>query len=136
MSVLKSQRNESKLTVLLTAEELVRYTLEVTANEKRFPKRHRWQITNRIVDTSVNMLQYLVNANSIRVEDALTKKQRKDLQDLAFRESVWLLELLNVAHLVFHVALDRLEYWTGLIARYQHDLKIWQKSDEKQYAVY
>ena len=72
MSVKKSERNESKLSVILKAESITVYTIEITGNEKYFPKRHRWSLTVRLVDATLDMLQYVVTANSIRVKDAAT----------------------------------------------------------------
>mgnify|MGYP001049815168 CR=1 FL=1 len=47
MSVPKHRRTESKLEVQTKARELAKYTTTICANEKVFPKRDRWIVTNR-----------------------------------------------------------------------------------------
>ena len=55
MSVPKHLRRKGKFEVITNAEALVKYTLEITSNEKNFPKRYRWCLTSKIVDTTVEM---------------------------------------------------------------------------------
>lgn len=43
-----SNKNDSPLHVLPVAEKLIDYTLDLTDNAKRFPKRVRFSITNKI----------------------------------------------------------------------------------------
>ncbi len=45
-----SNKNDSPLHVLPVAEKLIDYTLDLTDNAKRFPKRVRFSITNKIDD--------------------------------------------------------------------------------------
>lgn len=136
MSVKKSERNESKLSVILKAESITVYTIEITGNEKYFPKRHRWSLTVRLVDATLDMLQYVVTANSIRVKDAASKNERYQLQERAYATSAWLLTLINIAFMKFKLATDRVEYWTGQVVEFQRQLRAWQKSDEVRYAEF
>lgn len=55
MSVVKSKRGQGKLLVYTRANELAVYTIQICANEKHFPKRYRWCITNKIVECAVTI---------------------------------------------------------------------------------
>lgn len=134
MSVLKSQRNESKLTVLLIAEDLVCYTLDKVSNERIFPKRHRWQLANRVLDLTLGMTEKVYRANMIHVTDAASKAERHHLQYEAYADSLWLLELLNILIKKGRITPANSEYWVRQIYEFQKYLKNWQKSDEVQYA--
>ena len=136
MSVLKSQRNESKLTVLLIAEDLVCYTLDKVSNERIFPKRHRWQLANRVLDLTLGMTEKVYRANMIRVTDAVSKAERYRLQHEAYADSLWLLELLNILIKKGRITPVNSEYWVQQIYEFQKYLKNWQKSDEVQYAQF
>lgn len=133
MSVLKSQRNESKLTVLLRAEDLVCYTLDKVNNAHIFPKRQRWQMANRVLDLVLGLAEKVYKANYIHVVDPETKRERRRLQDEALRDSGWLLELLNILIKKHNLTPSTAAYWVDSITEFQHYLKAWQKSDEATY---
>lgn len=55
MSVVKSKRGQGKLEILTKSRELTAYTIKICTNEKSFPKRYRWCITNKIVENTVSI---------------------------------------------------------------------------------
>ena len=57
MSVPEGKRTESKLEVQTKAKQLAVYTVGICGNEKYFPKRDRWIITNRIVSTVLEIME-------------------------------------------------------------------------------
>jgi len=133
MSVPKSQRNESKLTCIVKAEELAVYTMQIVCNERNFPKRYRWCVTNEIVSETRSILRKLVLANSVRVEDVSGHNTRKRLQSEALAHCFALLTEINLAYKIFHLASDRVEFWTGLVINIQRLIRTWQASDDKRF---
>ena len=67
MSVPKSKRSHGRLEALTKARAIKNYTLQVCTNEKNFPKRYRWCITNNIVEETTEICRKIVRANAIRV---------------------------------------------------------------------
>ena len=65
MSVVASKRGEGKLLVLTKANELAVYTIRICSNERNFPKRYRWCITAKIVDSAMDISNYANMANSV-----------------------------------------------------------------------
>ncbi len=59
MAVPEGKRTESKLAVQTKAIELAIYTVTICSNEKNFPKRYRWCLTNKIVDTALEYYESL-----------------------------------------------------------------------------
>ena len=57
-----SNKNDSPLHVLPVAERLIDYTLDLTDNAKRFPKRVRFSITNKIQDHVMAIYDDLLEA--------------------------------------------------------------------------
>lgn len=53
MSVIKAKRQEGKLSVLVKAREMCVYTITICKNEKNFPKRNRWILTQPIVSEAL-----------------------------------------------------------------------------------
>ena len=83
MSVPQGKRTESKLAVQTKTIELADYTTSICSNEKNFPKRHRWTVTSKIVDVSLEIMGDVNEANSIYVsskvdyEENVKKRKRK-----------------------------------------------------------
>lgn len=67
MSVPEGKRTESKLAFQTKAIELADYTTTICNNNKIFPKRDRWMITNRIIDKVVTILECTYEANDVYV---------------------------------------------------------------------
>ena len=83
MSVPKSKRSESKLSVLTKANELASHTIKICSNEKVFPKHYRWCITNKIVDAVIDINNYANMANAVYVTDSGDYLIRKQYQTKA-----------------------------------------------------
>lgn len=133
MSVPKHERRKGNFAVITNAENLVKYTLEITSNEKNFPKRYRWCLTSKIVDSSVAMFSDLVRANTIRVTTPEDKILRRNYQVRALAEIGNLLALMQIAYDVFDIDGDRVEYWTRLIINEQAAIREWRDSDRERY---
>ena len=133
MSVPKHLRRKGNFDVITKAEALVKYTLEITSNEKNFPKRYRWCLTNRIVESTVNMFSDLVRANTVNVTTKEDKILRRSYQVRALSEIGNLLGLTQIAYDVFNVDPDRAEYWTRLVIAEQDAIRGWRHSDAERY---
>lgn len=80
MSVPKHKRQQSKFELINEATAITVYTLKMCSNEKIFPKRYRWCITNKLVDTMLEMGKDIKIANSIKVSDSNDLAMRKAYQ--------------------------------------------------------
>lgn len=60
-----SNKNESPLHVLPVADKLIDYTLDLTDNVNRFPKKVRFSIVNRIQGHVMAIYDDLLEANEI-----------------------------------------------------------------------
>ena len=68
MSVVKSKRGQSELEVITQSRNLASYTIKICSNEKNFPKRYRWCITNNIVNDALNIYSCIQRSNAIFVK--------------------------------------------------------------------
>ena len=129
MSVVKSQREEGKLTVITKSGELATYTVHICSNEKNFPKRYRWCITQKIVESAININNYVNMANSVYVKDNADYLLRKEYQTTALAETYALLSMIDLAYRTFGIDSNRIEYWTRLIHEVQNLIRNWRKKE-------
>lgn len=133
MSVPKSKRSHGRLEALTKARAIKNYTLQVCTNEKNFPKRYRWCITNNIVEETTEICRKIVRANAIRVVNIDDYNRRILFQKEAYELTEVLLEDIDTAYTFFHLTSNRVEYWTAEIEELQKLLKGWMRSDAERY---
>ncbi len=133
MSVVKNKRTESTLEVVTRARELASYTIKICSNEKNFPKRYRWCVTSKIVDSVIEINNNINKANAIFVKTNEDFKLRRDLQVKAISETYGLLTMMDIAYRTFGVDSERIDYWTGLVIALQQLLRSWRDSDFARY---
>lgn len=129
MSVVKSQREETELTVITKANELTAYTIKICSNEKNFPKRYRWCITSKIVESAISISNDLIRANSIYIQSVDDRTLRSKYQKEALTETYALLNMINIAYQTFGIDANRIKHWTQLVNEVQSLIRSWRKSD-------
>lgn len=135
MSVVLTKRGESKLRVLTKANDLATYTIRICSNEKHFPKRYRWCITSKIVESAIDINRYIKMANAIKItSDRDSYAMRKANQTRALATTYSLLSMIDIAYNTFGIEGSRIDYWTGLIIELQNLIRKWQTSNDIQFA--
>ena len=129
MSVVKSKQSVGKLVVITKSRDLAEYTLRICSNEKSFPKRYRWCLTSKIVESAMNINNYVNMANSVFVKDDNDYTLRKSYQTRALAESYALLSMIDIAYKTYGLETKRIEYWTGLTVEVQNLIRAWRKAE-------
>ena len=129
MSVVKSKQSEGKLLVVTKSRALAEYTLRICANEKNFPKRYRWCLTAKIVDSAMNISNGVNMANSVYVRDETDYMLRKRYQTQALAETYALLSMIDIAYHAYNLETARVEYWARLIYDVQNLIRNWRKAE-------
>lgn len=129
MSVVKSKQSEGKLVVITKARDLAEYTLKICANEKTFPKRYRWCLTSKIVESAMNINNGVNMANSVFVRDDTDYILRKRYQTQALAETYALLSMVDIAYRTYSLETARVEHWTRLIYDVQNLIRNWCKAE-------
>lgn len=109
MSVPKGCRTESKLQVLVELQALATYTIQVCKNEKNFPKRDRWILTQHIVKLAVDAYALARKANAVRVVTMEDYKLRRGWQVECRSSLEALLGLIEIAYLALPLESERVE---------------------------
>lgn len=133
MSVIKAKRQPGKFEVLVKVREMCAYTLQICKNEKNFPKRDRWILTQPIVNEALTVLACIRRANAIRVTRKEDYTYRRSQQIEAFAHAEALLALIDIAYIALSIESSRVEHWTGLVLEVEDKLGGWRKSDRERY---
>lgn len=134
MSVVAGKRGEGDLKVITVSGDLCDYTLQITSNEKHFPKRYRWNITNRILQITFDIDDHIIYANSVYVREgdgSLLRRQTHQLEALELTNV--LLRNIDRAYRRLGIDSDRIQYWTGLIKELQKLIRGWYRKDKERY---
>jgi len=133
VSVPEGRRTESKLAVQTKTKELAFYTVSICGNEKVFPKRDRWAITNRIVTVALTIMEEVDMANDIYVANAGDYDLRRRSQTIALASTAKLLGLMELAYMKYNIESNRIRYWTQLAVDARDLIRKWRKSDNDRY---
>lgn len=132
MTVPASRRGKSRMEIFTKANELCSYTVEITANERTFDSRYS-ALTERIVDASVAIGQYLWSANNIKVVTRDDLEERRVLQRKARVKCNEMVFLIGVAKKVFHLRSKRVHYWSELVRSVRTMASAWSESDARRF---
>lgn len=132
MSVVESKREEGKLRAATKAKELAVYTIRICSNEKNFPKRHRWCLTNEIVRAALQINCCIEKANSVRYKNATEGELeiRRKYQTIAIAETYSLANLISIAKTLYGLNGDKVEYWTRLVKSVRTLARSWKNSEK------
>ena len=133
MSVPEGKRTESKLEVQTRAKRLALYTVSICGNEKVFPKRDRWAVTNRIVSTALTIMEEVDVANDIYVSTKGDFELRRKSQTIALSHTARLLGLMELAYVKYGIDGKRMQYWTQEVFDTRELIKKWRQGDKNRY---
>lgn len=138
MSVPVGERDEGRFTLDIKAEKLLRYTLEITANEGVFIPDFRKTVTDDIILSAKNVYLFIRDANDTHVRMGTSFQprdwaERNAYQREALRYSRRLLYLIDIAHRVFHLSGKRVKYWGSMTVEVRNRIQGWMDADTKRY---
>lgn len=126
-----SNKNDSPLHVLPVAEKLIDYTLDLTDNAKRFPKRVRFSITNKIQGHVMAIYDGLLEANEIfPIRTEADRTERLRLQRAALTECKKLLHMIELSKKRSYIDKDTFDYWTKLTLDVKFMTAKWYKAEQ------
>lgn len=149
MSAVKiSKRSKSNEEAVVAARALAIYTITICSNEKNFPKRHRWSITNKIVETVIEIIQEVYQARALgssksnknRFKDygIFLLQERKEKDELKIRQQLQqehieeakallfsFIGLVDISYEIFDIEEKRIKYWMSLVDKVKKGLDYW-----------
>ena len=132
MSVPSGRRGESDLLVHQKADELAKYTLHITENEKVFDPRQA-MLLGMITESAVNIGKCLWMANNIYVRDENDMRKRLELQSDGALHYNELMYLIRLSGPVFHLKKKRVGHWAAMTAEVRNLARGWREKDAARY---
>ena len=144
MAIPKSKRTTTPLSVLVEADTLACYTILICTDESRFPKRYRWCLTKKIIESAVQAKMHIAKANAVYVNDAESAKLRRTYQQEAVADIAALSATMDTAFRLFsglrHIDTAEkpkkcinIATWTAQLDKVKSLLLAWKKSDTEKY---
>lgn len=130
--VRKADRGKEKFDTLTKALDLATYTINITDNKKIFIPQHD-KTTERLVYLARDIYHRSRMANDIKVTTREELSVRRKLQNQAIEECDLLLSEIQIAKILFHLRLKRINYWGTMIVELKSMLRGWRESDSNRY---
>ena len=119
--------------VLQEIGKFEKHTFKITKNKKYFFKEYDDTITLPMLQTIVDVYTDCYVANNIYVSNYNDFVRRYKYQKRAIENMKRVIGYLMIAKEVFHLRLNRYEYWFDLYSKGNEALVNWHKADIKRY---
>lgn len=128
-----SERTQGDYDILQKAKEIAGYVLKITHNEKNFPKRYRFSVTNKLQEKAMDIIANLIEAYEIYPNSQAEFDERLSRMKVARAEIRSLLALTEVAATAFEIKASTFEYLTRQLMDLKKHLTAWIQSDLKRF---
>ena len=118
--------------IVQKAWELEEHTFLITSSDKRFPKKYRLCLCNRIQEVTLDISCYLLEANEINIKDARFRDTREEYQNIVMRKCKLLMHLIELTNRLKIINADSFEYWAKMPNNIKNMCAKWQESDLKR----
>lgn len=122
----------NELKVLSKSKQLTKYTMKITNNTKRYPKKVRFTITNRIQDKTINIVENILRANLYSLKNKKEQKMRKFRQKEILILCKELLFFVELSKENSYINSKSFKYWSKNILEIQYMVGGWINADKKR----
>lgn len=127
----QTQGNQSEFVIITKAKDLVKHTLSMT-NEKRFPKKYRFTIVNRLHDLTLDIFQHIEEANELDLADPQEFRERRYEQKKALTKCKTVLFLIELSLENGLITKDQCAVWTKAVLDVKYMTAKWRKQDRER----
>ena len=120
---------QEKLGVIVKAIKLMEYTMTVTSNRKRYPVKYI-QLIKRIQNNSMDIYEYLLNANRLSLETS--KMERLELQTKAIASCDKLSCFVELSMNLNIIGTNTVEHWQKKIDDVKYMTIAWRGNDKQR----
>lgn len=117
------------LRVIVKAKELTVHTIRVTSNCKRFPKKYRFTLCDRMQNKAMTIYELLLEANRTHLSN---KDLRSELQTKAILNCDELLFYIELCLELEIIASNSAEYWSKLVSDIKFMTIKWRTKDKER----
>lgn len=123
--------NNNEFLLLVKTKDLIEYTLEVTDNSKRFPKKYRFTFVNRMQNIVLDIYELINTANELNTNNKDTLTERLKLQNEAITKCKTMLFLIDLCLKKESIGIDhrRAEVWSKHVCNVKNMTINWHTKD-------
>lgn len=121
--------SEQKLKVIVKAIELMKYTMTITSNKKRYPSKYI-QLVRKIQDKSMDIYEFLLDANTTNI--STSKQERLELQTKAITSCDKLSCFIELSMNLKLVGSDTVDNWQKQVNDVKYMAIAWREKDKKR----
>jgi hypothetical protein len=115
--------------IIMEAWNLELYSLAITSNSRRFPKKYRFSLCNKIQNTALEIAAYLLEANEIDLRVKERRGERIEFQNRAMRKCKLILHYIELSRRLNIINADAFEHWVRMANNVKNMCGKWQQSD-------
>mgnify|MGYP002763408422 FL=1 len=118
------------LQVIIKAKQLAKHTLIVTSNVRRYPKKFRFSLVDKMQNKSLEIHDKLFEANRTDLKDY--KRERLELQTKAITYCDELLFYIELSYELNIINSGSMEAWSKMVTDIKHMTIAWRTKDRNR----
>lgn len=120
--------------LLVKAKDLAKYTINITDNPKRFPKKYRFTFVNRMQDMVLDIYELINTANELNTNNEQSLAERLRLQNQAITKCKTMLFLIDLCLENENIGIDsrQAEVWARHVTNVKNMAINWHTRDRKK----
>ena len=122
--------DNNELKVIIKAKELCEYTLRLTSNCNRYPKKWRFSLVDKMQNKSLEIYEYLHEAN--RTDLKAYARERSELQTKAITHCDELLFYIELSNKLSIINVKSMEHWSKMVSDVKHMAIAWRTKDKQR----
>ena len=115
--------------MIVKAIELMKYTMTITSNRKRYPSKYI-QLVRKIQDKSMDIYEFLLDANTLNIDTS--KQERLELQTKAITSCDKLSCFIELSMNLKLVGSDTVANWQKQVNDVKYMALAWREKDKKR----
>lgn len=134
MAEQKKAGEQTEFAIITKAKDLVKYTFLMT-NDRRFPKKYRFTIVNRLHDLTIDILEHIQEANELDITNPQEYRERRYEQKKALTKCKTVLFLIELSYENSLISDHQCAMWSKYVLDVKYMTASWRKKDRERAAA-
>ena len=118
------------LRVITKAKQLAKHTLIMTSNARRYPKKFRFSLVDKIQNKALEIYEMLFEANRTDIKDY--KRERLELQTKAITHCDELMYFIELSYELNIINSGSMEAWSKMVMDVKRMAIAWRSKDRNR----
>jgi hypothetical protein len=118
------------LRVIIKAKQLAKHTLIMTSNARRYPKKFRFSLVDKMQNKALEIYEMLFEANRTDIKDY--KRERLELQTKAITYCDELMYFIELSYELNIINSGSMEAWSKIVMDVKHMAIAWRTKDRNR----